>query len=50
MEQAYKLHGDVLAEHGVNRNKALEAEENKRISSEKPEATSSEKPEAETIV
>jgi hypothetical protein len=23
MEQAYKLHGDVLAEHGVNRNEAL---------------------------
>ncbi|CAG8038098.1 unnamed protein product [Penicillium nalgiovense] len=24
MEQAYRLHGDVLAEHGVNRNEALD--------------------------
>lgn len=23
MEQAYKLHGDVLAEHGVNKSEAL---------------------------
>ncbi|CAL5868796.1 uncharacterized protein PFLUO_LOCUS3023 [Penicillium psychrofluorescens] len=38
MEQAYKLHGDVLTEHGINRIEALDAGENKRISPEKPEA------------
>ena len=38
MEQAYQLHGDVLAEHGVNKSEVLDAEKRGLDSSEKPEA------------
>lgn len=37
MEQAYKMHGDVLVEHGVNKNDALDAGLNESASYEKPE-------------
>lgn len=37
MEQAYKLHGDVLAEHKVNKSDGLETGQNESISYEKPE-------------
>lgn len=41
MEQAYKLHGDVLVAHKVNKSDGLDAGQN--------EATSYEKPEVQTI-
>jgi hypothetical protein len=37
MEQAYKLHGDVLVEHKVNKSDGLDASQNESISYEKPE-------------
>ncbi|KAJ5825564.1 hypothetical protein N7474_002702 [Penicillium riverlandense] len=37
MEQAYKLHGDVLAEHGVTKGEAPDVGRNERTSEEKPE-------------
>lgn len=38
MEQAYKLHGDVLVEHGVRKNDAPDAGQNELGSYEKPGA------------
>lgn len=38
MEQAYKLHGNVLVEHGVSKNDGLDAGQNESTSYEKPEA------------
>lgn len=35
MEQAYKMHGDVLVEHGVNKNAAFDAGQNEAASDEK---------------
>lgn len=37
MEQAFKLHGDVLVEHGVSKNEGLDAANNELTSYEKPE-------------
>ena len=37
MEQAYKLHGDVLAEHGVSKNETIDAGVKRSVSTEKPE-------------
>lgn len=37
MEQAYKLHGDVLVEHGVSKSDGLDASQNELTSYEKPE-------------
>lgn len=37
MEQAYRIHGDVLVEHGVIKNGALDAGQNESTSYEKPE-------------
>jgi hypothetical protein len=38
MEQAYKLYGDVLVEHEVNKSDGLYASQNELTSYEKPEA------------
>lgn len=37
MEQAYKLHGDVLVAHKVNKSDGLDAGQNESTSYEKPE-------------
>ena len=37
MEQAYKLHGDVLVEHGVKKGDGLDAGQSELTSYEKPE-------------
>jgi hypothetical protein len=37
MEEAYKLHGDVLAEYSVRKSDGLEAGQNELASYEKPE-------------
>jgi len=36
MEQAYKMHGDVLVEHGVSKSDSLDASQNELTSYEKP--------------
>jgi hypothetical protein len=37
MEQAYKLHGDVLVEHGINGSDGVDTSHNESASYEKPE-------------